>query len=91
MCGLLKRESLPDADIGFAFLPRFWRQGYGHESAVAVLEYGRRVHGLTRLLAVTSVDNHASIALLERLGLHYSGMVRLSDAGEEVRLMAREL
>ncbi len=27
MCGLLKRETLEDVDIGFAFLPEFWNQG----------------------------------------------------------------
>ena len=27
MCGLLKRESLQDVDIGFAFLPEFWNKG----------------------------------------------------------------
>ena len=27
MCGLVKRDALPDADVGFAFLPAFWSQG----------------------------------------------------------------
>jgi hypothetical protein len=36
MCGLLKRESLADVDIGFAFLPRFWAKGYALESALAL-------------------------------------------------------
>src|SRR5262245_7566545 len=27
MCGLLKRDELPDPDIGFAFLPDFWNKG----------------------------------------------------------------
>src|SRR5262249_17826093 len=33
ICGLVKRDSLPDVDIGFAFLPEFWRRGYAFESA----------------------------------------------------------
>src|SRR5829696_5552552 len=28
MCGLLKREELPDPDIGFALLPDFWSTGF---------------------------------------------------------------
>jgi RimJ/RimL family protein N-acetyltransferase len=91
MCGLLKRDALPDVDIGFAFLPRFWRRGFGLESARAVVEYGRTNLGLSRLLAVTSVDNHDSIRLLERLGLRFERLVRLSESGEELNLMARDL
>src|ERR1043165_9475619 len=33
MCGLLKREDLPQPDIGFAFLPDFWNQGFAYEAA----------------------------------------------------------
>jgi [ribosomal protein S5]-alanine N-acetyltransferase len=27
MCGLLKRDSLPDADIGYAYFPAHWGKG----------------------------------------------------------------
>src|SRR5262245_10010028 len=27
ICGILKRDTLPHPDIGFAFLPEFWNQG----------------------------------------------------------------
>ena len=27
ICGLLKRDSLPDVDVGFAFLPAYWSRG----------------------------------------------------------------
>ena len=36
MCGLIKRDTLEDVDIGYAFLPRFWARGYAVESARAV-------------------------------------------------------
>ena len=41
-CGLLKRDTLPDPDIGYAFLPEYWGKGYALEAASAVLEYGHR-------------------------------------------------
>ena len=69
ICGLIKRDTLEDVDIGFAFLPRFWGQGYAHEAAAAVLDYGREVLELDRIVAITSPDNVASIRLLEKLGL----------------------
>lgn len=86
MCGLLKRDSLPDVDVGFAFLPSFWSQGYAFESAAAVMNYGREVLGLRRIVAITSPDNDASIRLLEKIGLRFEGMVKLASDQPEVRL-----
>jgi RimJ/RimL family protein N-acetyltransferase len=90
ICGLLKRESLPDADLGFALLPAFWGQGYAFEAASAVVRYARSEHGLTRLLAITSQDNDASIALLEKLGFRDEGMMKWSD-DEAVRVFALDI
>jgi len=88
MCGLLKRDTLPDVDVGFALLPGYWRQGYAAEAAAAVLDYGRTRLGLKRIVAITSPDNVASIALLEKIGLKVEGMIRLGDDPREVRLLA---
>ena len=48
MCGLIKRDTLPDADVGYAFLPEFRGKGYAYEAAAAVLAYGNRVFGLRK-------------------------------------------
>lgn len=86
ICGLLKRDSLEDVDIGFAFLPRFWAKGYAYESAAAVMAYGKRVLGLKRVVAITSPDNDASARVLEKLGLRFEKMIRPSIDATEVRL-----
>jgi RimJ/RimL family protein N-acetyltransferase len=86
MCGLLKRDSLPDADVGFAFLPEYWSQGLAFESAAAVLNHGWQDCGLKRILAITSLDNDASIRLLERLGFKSEGMTKIAPDQPEVRL-----
>jgi len=86
MCGLLKREELPDPDIGFALLPDFWNKGFAFEAAEAVL---KDAHNLQRILAITSLDNHASINLLQRLGFRFEKVVQLSANGEELRLFSR--
>ena len=86
ICGLLKRDSLPDVDVGFAFLPEFWSQGYAFESAAAVMTYGREALGLRRIVAITSPDNDASIRLLEKIGLRFERMIKLSEDQPEVRL-----
>ena len=86
MCGLLKRDALPDVDVGFAFLPRFWSKGYAFESASAVLAHARDALGLRRVLAITSPDNEASIRLLGKLGFRFERMTRVPEDGPEVKL-----
>ncbi len=88
ICGLLKREALDDVDLGFAFLPRFWFSGYAFESAAGVMRHARHVLGLTRIVAVTNPDNVGSIRLLEKLGMRFERLVRLSEHGTELKLFA---
>jgi RimJ/RimL family protein N-acetyltransferase len=88
ICGLIKREALEDVDLGFAFLPTFWRKGYALEAATAVMRYAGEVLGLRRIVAILSQDNHRSSKLLEKLGFSFEGMVRLQPNGEELKLYA---
>lgn len=91
ICGLIKRDTLADVDIGFAFLPKFRRAGYAYEAASAVVAYGKRAFGLQRLLAITSPDNDISARLLEKLGFNFEKMVKLSDDSPEVKLFASDI
>ncbi len=89
MCGLLKRDELPDPDIGFALLPDFWNKRFAFEAAEAVLkDAGERLQ-IQRILAITSLDNDASINLLKRLGFRFEEVVQLSPNGEQLRLFSR--
>lgn len=90
ICGLVKRDALPDADIGFAFLPEFWSAGYAYESAAAVKQHALGALGMARLLAITNDDNVASIRLVEKLGLAYVRMMELAPGEAPVRLFALE-
>lgn len=90
MCGLMKRESLTDVDIGFAFLPKYWGNGYAYESAAAVMAHAKSAFGLNRILAVTTPDNHGSIKVLEKLGLRFDRMVRLTEGDVELKLFAHD-
>jgi RimJ/RimL family protein N-acetyltransferase len=75
LCGLIKRDSLDDVDLGYAFLPQYRGQGYAREAATACLAYGFDALRLPRIVAITSQDNHASGRLLEQIGMRYEGMV----------------
>ncbi len=86
MCGLLKRETLRDVDIGFAYRPAYWGRGYAREAASATLQHGRTTLGLNRIVAITSPDNEGSRRVLEAIGLRFEGLIRLGDDPREVRL-----
>src|SRR3954471_7565270 len=86
ICGLLKRDTLPDPDIGFAFLPAYWNQGYAFEAASAVMTHGRSLLGIEQVLAITTPDNEASAKLLGRIGFRFERLVKLSEDAAEVKL-----
>lgn len=90
MCGLLKREALDHVDLGFAFMPDYRRQGFGFESASAVLSHARNDLKLDHVLAITDPDNEASIRLLEKLGFQFEHMIKLSEGASEVKLFGYE-
>jgi len=91
MCGFVRRDTLPDADIGFAFLPQFERKGYAFESASAMMKYGREVLGLKRVLAITSVDNESSGRLLGKLGFKLDGVITMPNDTEELKLFSTDV
>lgn len=67
LCGLLKREYLPTADIGYALLPAFEGRGLAVEAAQAVMEYAEEKLQMKTLFAIVTPKNNRSIALLEKL------------------------
>ena len=69
MCGLVKRDPSEDPDVGFAFIPEVWRQGYAYEAANEVVHYARKTLALKRILGITVPDNISSVKTLEKLGL----------------------
>ncbi|NVK21909.1 MAG: GNAT family N-acetyltransferase [Kangiellaceae bacterium] len=87
--GLVKREQLEHPDIGFAFLPQFWRLGYAHESSLAILDHAKNL-SLKTVLAITSPQNQASQALIRKLGFESRGQTQL-DENDTVNLFRIEL
>jgi RimJ/RimL family protein N-acetyltransferase len=88
MCGLLKRDTLPDADLGYAYFPAFWGQGYAVEAAAATLRHAARAFAMRRVLAVVSSGNTGSIRVLEKVGMRFERMQVLEPNEPEVCLYA---
>ena len=91
LCGLIRREGLPDVDLGFAFLPRHRGRGYARESAIAMLDHARDVTKLARVVAIASPDNDRSIRLLRELGFRDEGMVAIPGDDATLCYFVREL
>ena len=87
MCGLLKRDNLPDVDIGYAYLPEYWGQGYAFEAAAATLRHAARASSAcSRVIGVVSPGNTGSIRVLEKLGMRFERMYAMHPGEPEVRL-----
>lgn len=87
ICGLLRRDTFEDVDLGFAFLPEARRQGFAHEAAAATMEHARSELGFHRVVAIVRPDNHASIALLEKLGFRFERTIHLPPATDRELLL----
>lgn len=74
MCGLVKRDNLPDPDLGYAFLPEYFGKGMAFEATQACLLSARQDYALPRLLAIVNPGNQPSRRLLDRLAFIYDGM-----------------
>ena len=81
MCGLIKRDTLMEVDVGYALMPAFRGQGYAREAAAACVRYALDVLGLPEVWGITGPDNAASAAVLRQIGLEDAGVTRL--VGEE--------
>lgn len=87
MCGLIKRETLEDVDIGYAYLPQFSGKGYATEAAAGVLAYAPSI-GIRRLVAITSPGNDASDAVLRRIGMRLEKLVYLTPEDKGTQLFS---
>lgn len=90
MCGLIKRDTLDDVDLGYAYLPEYAGQGYASEAAAGVLLHAKSL-GLTRVVAITSPGNAASDAVLRRVGMRFEKMVKLTPEDTGTQLFAVDL
>jgi [ribosomal protein S5]-alanine N-acetyltransferase len=86
ICGVLKRDSLDDPDLGFAFLPAYRGQGYAREAAAATLEHARQQLGIQRVLAITSPENLPSANVLRSVGMRFEQSIRLKGEDRDTWL-----
>lgn len=87
MCGVIKRDTLPNADLGFAFLDEFTGRGYAYEACQGVLNYAKNNLQISALLAITMPENKKSIKLLEKLNFVFEEVIQQSANAPKLNLM----
>lgn len=91
MSGLLKRPSMQDVEVGFAFLARFSGHGFATEAGQAVIELGEQKFRLRRIAAIADVDNEASARVLGKIGLQARGTISLPELDAPRSYFLREV
>jgi RimJ/RimL family protein N-acetyltransferase len=64
------------AKLGYAIRADRWGKGYATDAARRLIDFGFAELGLHRVSAAIGPDNAASIAVVEKLGMHYEGRLR---------------
>lgn len=80
--GLKHLDELDEVDIGYRLLPSYWGEGLATEACRAVLDYGFARLQLERIIGLVDPRNVASVNVLEKLGMTFSGMIE--DQGQRV-------
>ena len=64
----------PCVEIGWRLAHKYWGKGYATEGAKACIEYAFATLKLPEALSFTATINNRSIRVMEKIGMHYSGI-----------------
>ena len=76
-CGPKYLPEISDVDLGFRFTPSNWGKGYATEAARACVNYGFSRLRFDHIVGLSEADNRASIRVLEKVGMQFTGIVSL--------------
>jgi ribosomal-protein-alanine N-acetyltransferase len=85
-CGLKFLQEIGGVDLGFRFTPSNWGKGLAIEAACASVKYGFGGLNLDQIVGLADAENRGSIRVLEKVGMQFTGLVRLF--GREMRRYA---
>lgn len=64
-----RSPNTPEFGLFYAISPRYQRQGYASEAVQVMIHYAFSELNLARIVATTTYDNAASMAVMRRLGM----------------------
>lgn len=81
---LLKQlDDRDEVEVGYHLRLEEWGNGYATEAARGAVRHGFEVIGLPRIVAVSFVENIASINVIRKLGFQYGGSQIIYGCGLE--------
>ena len=94
MIGFIGFHTLPGAEylnsyapgsveFGYTIFPDYRKKGYASEAAQALMDWGRREHGVTRFVVSISPENEPSLRLARKFGFRKVGTVTDPEDGVE--------
>jgi RimJ/RimL family protein N-acetyltransferase len=72
----LTLHSRQEAEIGYLFARRHWRQGYASEVAVTLVGSAFAQLGVERVLSTVEIHNERSLRVLDKAGLRWEATFR---------------
>lgn len=81
-------ETVAGHEIIYALAPAAWGTGLGTELAATLVDYGFHTLGLTEVHATVAAPNHASLAVLQKLGFAHVRDIAKDD-GSVTRVLTR--
>jgi ribosomal-protein-alanine N-acetyltransferase len=75
-------DTQAEIEVGYLLSKPYWKKGYGTELAKAFVSWGFKNLKVNKLIAVLCPENEASRRVLEKVGMHYVGIV--SSYGAEL-------
>ncbi|WKK84304.1 GNAT family N-acetyltransferase [Marivirga arenosa] len=85
-CSLHDREGINGVDIGYAILERYEGMGYATAAAQKMVDLAFGTYGLSKVCAITNVDNLGSSKVLEKVGFSHVGNIEVPITDHPVKL-----
>lgn len=73
--GLKYLDDLQEVDIGYRLLPAYLGLGLATEACRPIVRHGFEAVKLERIIGLVVPENVASVRVLEKLGLNFTGMI----------------
>lgn len=79
--GLWKPEGWPELEVGYWLTENAHGKGYATEAAIKARDYAYEFLDVNTVVSYIDPDNQASIAVAERMGAKFDGIIELLDLG----------
>jgi [ribosomal protein S5]-alanine N-acetyltransferase len=83
-CGLKYLADINEVDLGYRLMPAYWGKGYATEAARHTLQFGFDQRSLQTIVGRVHINNLASAAVLEKIGMQYQYMAE--EDGETIKV-----